>query len=89
MKIITKYKNRKNCILTLLRSYGLTLLFVLCFCLVYGQTSTGEAPVSLTREVPALRINEQTHKVLPLLDMAKIEQETRRMQKMERFLVLE
>ena len=58
---------------TVLRSCVLTV-FLSCG-LVYGQISTQEKPVSFTKQIPALSINEQSHKVLPPLDLNKIEQE--------------
>jgi len=70
-----KAEKQKN--LTVLWSYALTvsLSSFLTFFVSYGQTSTREEPVSLTREVPAMKINEKTQKIMPVLDMLKIEQE--------------
>jgi len=69
---VTGYKLRVtsyNSFLTLLLSCFLTVLSS------YGQISTMEEPVSSKREIPVLTINENTHKIMPSLDMAKIEQE--------------
>jgi len=68
---------KKSYGLMFLRSYGLTVLlsYFLTVFVSYGQTCTWEKPVSLTKEIPALRITEQSHKVFPPLDMQKIEQE--------------
>ena len=71
MKIVTSYKRYA---LRVTR-YILTVLLFISFGILYGQTSTREEPVSLTREIPALKINEQTQKIMPFLDMQKIEQE--------------
>ena len=61
----------------LLRFSSLTVLLSYCLTVLvsYGQVCTGEEPVSFTRVIPAMSVNEQTHKVMPPLDMAKIEQE--------------
>ena len=62
----------------LLPSAFCLLLFAFCFFSVfssYGQLSTREEPISFKREIPALTLNETTQKIMPSLDMAKIEQE--------------
>jgi hypothetical protein len=72
----------------ILRSYVLTLLqsvevrkvatlslLILFHCVVYGQKTTHEEPISFKKDIPQLTINEQTHKIMPFLDMEKIEQE--------------
>jgi len=72
---MTKGNLSRSLLLTFLRSYVLMVLLMLSCCVVYGQLSTAEKPVSFTRFIPAMSVNEQTHKVMPPLDMAKIEQE--------------
>jgi len=70
MRKVTSYTLRvTRYVFTVLLSYGLTVF------ISYGQMSTREEPVSLTREIPAMRINEQTQKIMPFLDMNKIEME--------------
>ena len=52
----------------------IAILFLFC-CAVYGQISTDEEPVSFYTDVSKLELNDQTHKILPELDMNVINKE--------------
>jgi hypothetical protein len=58
-----------------MRRYNLITVLVLSFNIAYGQLSTEESPISFGKNIPALNISRNTHKVLPSLDMNRIEQE--------------
>jgi len=81
MKIITSLKPPRPSGTPPLKRRGiypaLTVLlsYVLTVSVSYGQISTCEKPVSFTREIPAMRINEKSQKIMPFLDMNKIEME--------------
>jgi len=49
-------------------------LFLSCS-MAYGQISTREEPASFRLDIPALRSSERTHKVMPLIDRNRVEQE--------------
>jgi hypothetical protein len=66
---------KQKAVLRSYMSYGFTILFLFSYCLVNGQISTREEPVSFKTDIPALKTNEQTLKVLPPLDISKIEKE--------------
>ena len=51
------------------------LLFIVSSYVAYGQSSTHEKPVSIKTSIPPLTRNEMTQKVMPYLNMQKIEQE--------------
>jgi len=51
------------------------LLLFSCSAVVCGQISTREEPVSFKTNIPTLRVNENTQKILPYLDMPKIKKE--------------
>ena len=57
-------------------TFTLIILLLSC-CIVYGQISTNEKPISFKENIPALKINENTYKTLPQLDMSEIEKEDR------------
>ena len=52
-----------------------TIVWLFACYAVYGQISTQEEPVSFRTNVSALRSSERTNKMLPSLDMNKIERE--------------
>ena len=51
-----------------------TILFLFC-CTVLGQISTDEKPISFNMDVPDIKLNEKNYKVMPPLDMDKINKE--------------
>jgi len=53
----------------------ITVILFFSFSILYGQITTEEDPISFGRSVPALPINNNTHKVLPPIDMNQLEQE--------------
>jgi hypothetical protein len=52
-----------------------TTIILLLSCVTYGQITTQEEPISYRTNVPVLRTNETTQKLLPSFDMQKIRQE--------------
>ena len=59
-----------------MKKYTFTLIILfLSYCVIYGQLSTNEVPMSLKTNVPTLRATERTQKLMPSLSMKKIEQE--------------
>jgi hypothetical protein len=57
------------------RLFFSTIILLLFYCVVYGQISTQEEPVSFKTIIPVLRVSERTVKSFASLDMKKIEQE--------------
>ncbi|MCL2598248.1 MAG: serine protease, partial [Paludibacter sp.] len=53
----------------------LTMMALFSCYTLYGQISTNEDPVSFRRNIPVLIRSEKTQKIMPSLDMKKIEQE--------------
>ena len=63
-----------------MRQITLTAVFILFCSVLQGQLSVREAPLSFSSAVPALRSSAQTQKVMPPLDMQRIEREDREAQ---------
>jgi len=61
--------------LTVLRSYGLTLLLLLTFCMAYGQTGTNELPYSWEKDRIDLKLNSIPVVNLPNLDLEALAKE--------------
>ena len=57
------------------RNILLITIFVLFYCVTQGQISTQETPISFNTDIPELELSNQTHKILPSLDMNIINQE--------------
>jgi len=55
----------------------ITIILMLTCRVGYGQISTWEEPVSFSMELPALKSGERTHKVMPSIDLNRMEQEDR------------
>jgi len=81
MRVVSSYKPPRPSGTPPLKRRGIypaltvLLLLFLTVTFSYGQVSTWEEPVSLSREIPAMKKNENTQKIMPFLDMLKIEQE--------------
>jgi len=56
---------------------NIAIILILSCRIGYGQISTEEDPVSFSLELPALRSGERTHKVMPSIDLNRMEQEDR------------
>jgi len=52
-----------------------TIFLFLPFCVIFGQITTEEEPISFRTGIPDLQKNDNTHKVMPPIDMKTIEQE--------------
>ncbi|MDR2968270.1 MAG: serine protease, partial [Tannerellaceae bacterium] len=57
------------------RTFLAAILLLWVCCSVFGQISTDEEPVSFRMNIPTLARSEKAHKIMPLLDMKKLEQE--------------
>lgn len=55
--------------------YFILIVWFLSFKIAHGQITTQELPVSYKLNIPVLKENKKTMKVLPSINMAKIEQE--------------
>jgi len=51
------------------------LLFIVSSYVAYGQISTEEEPISFRRSIPVLKTGETTYKILPPIDINKLETE--------------
>jgi len=71
MKLFKSYELRVKRIAFLLFCSSAFLPLSTVFC----QLSTREKPVSFLRNIPPLTLNEHTQKIMPFLDMVKIEKE--------------
>jgi hypothetical protein len=58
-----------------MKKHILIIFFFLLYFVLYGQITTEEEPISFGRSIPALTINQITHKVLPSIDRYALEQE--------------
>ena len=57
------------------RLFFAMIIIFLSHSIIYGQISTEEKPISFRTNIPDIRINANTQKILPQLDMSKIERE--------------
>jgi hypothetical protein len=62
---------------TMKRNLLTTVVLLLSYLHVFGQISTEEEPVSFRMNIPTLTRSERVHKIMPSLDMRKLEQEDR------------